>query len=124
MESSLVFAILLAIVAVGFLIAACRTYIADARGGFEVSMGGEMLFSQRWLLAGAMAGGALKLAGIGGWWAVIAGIIVFVFASYPVRRLIKAMYLGADVPLESVSKPGGFAAMDRKAREQHGDKDQ
>lgn len=97
-------------------VVACRRLIADARSGWEISMGGDMLFGNFWLFAGGLAGGALAAAGYGWWW-VIVGLVIFHLDAQPVRRLIRALYLGADLPApESKAESGGFAAMDRKAQ--------
>lgn len=104
----------LALGAVILPVIACRALISDARGGWETSMGGEMLFGNLWLFAGGLAGGAMVAAGFGWWWLII-GFVVFYLLAQPVRRVIKALYLGADLPEPPESRGGGFAAMDRKA---------
>lgn len=108
-------AVCLALAALVLLVVASRMLIADARGGVELSMGAESLFGNLWLFAGAVSGGALKLAGIGGWPMLLGLMVLFYLASLPARRFIKMLYLGADVTVDDRGTPGGFAAMDRKA---------
>lgn len=93
---------------------ACRLLIADARAGVDLSMGAESLFSHLWLFAGVLTSVALILQDIGGVWLVLVCVPVFYLLSLPVRRLIKAIFLGADVPVEQFQHRG-FAKMNREA---------
>jgi hypothetical protein len=87
---------------------ACRVLAADAREGFEVTMGGAMLFSHVWLLgAAACAYGATSLLGLPWWAGVIAFVALFLVKSV-VYRVIVALFLGTKMP--EAPKQGGFGA--------------
>ena len=79
---------------------ACKILYDDARQGFYITMGGEMYFSQIWTFAAIFtAVGLIRLFDLNGWLAVPA-IIVLYLISIPVRRLVKFLFLGADLGKE------------------------
>jgi hypothetical protein len=94
---------------------ACRGLAADARGGFEISMGGAMLFSQRWLFgAAACAWGITALLGLP-WWAgllVFAALVVLKSGAY---RIVHALFLGRSLPAPT-PKSGGFSAFVERSK--------
>ena len=117
MDTNSVIAVLLFLGALVLVIYACRLLISDARQGFEISMGAEMFYSNLWTLAGIVAGAALMLGFGMGWLMLVACVVLFFVLARPVRRVIKALYLGIDMPVEEPGSPSGFAAMSRKARD-------
>ena len=73
---------------------ACRVLTQDARGGPYLTMGGEMYFSQLWIVASILtAVGAIRLFGLG-YWLGVPGVIALYALSFAVRRGIKALFLG------------------------------
>ena len=100
---------------VALLAHACRVLAADAREGYEVTMGGAMLYSHVWTLgAAACTYGATSLLGLP-WWA---GVIVFValfLVKSVVYRIIVVLFLGTALP--DVPKPGGFKAFIERSKE-------
>lgn len=97
---------------------ACRMLMADARGGFEITMGGAMWFSQLWTLgAAACAWGISVLAGWP-WWAgvlLFAGLFLVKSAVY---RVIAVLFVGRSLP---APKSGGFSEFVK--RSEHRDND-
>src|SRR5690606_31150702 len=86
---------------------ACRLLAADAREGFEVSMGGAMLFSSLWLLgAAACAWSGVVLSGLP-WWAGLLAFVALYLLKSAAYRIIVALFLGTAMP--EAPKQGGFA---------------
>ena len=100
---------------IALLAHACRVLAADAREGYEVTMGGAMLYSHVWTLgAAACTYGATSLLGLP-WWA---GVIVFValfLVKSVVYRVIVSLYLGTALP--DTPKSGGFNAFIERTKE-------
>ena len=75
---------------------ACKVLIDDARGGYSLTMGGEGYFSQLWIFASVLGvSGAVRLWHFS-WWLFVPVVIVLYVLSFPVRRGIKAVFLGMD----------------------------
>jgi len=96
----------LALVAgVTLLAYACRLLAADARGGFEVSMGGAMFFSGVWMFgSAATAWGGTQLLNWP-WWAGVIAFVVLMLLKSLAYRVIVALFLGTSMP---PPKSGGF----------------
>lgn len=95
------------VLGIALLAWACRLLAADAREGFEVSMGGAMLFSNVWLLgAAACAWSAVALSGLP-WWAGLLAFVVLYALKSVAYRIIVALFLGTAMP--ETPKQGGFA---------------
>lgn len=94
---------------------ACRLLAADARGGYEVTMGGAMLYSHVWTLgAAACAWGVTVLLDQPWWSGVILFIALFLVKSV-VYRIIVALFLGTKMP--EAPKQGGFSAFIERSKE-------
>lgn len=93
---------------------ACRLLAADAREGYEVTMGGAMLYSHVWTLGAAACAWGVTALLAQPWWA---GVILFValfLVKSAVYRIIVALFLGTRLP--ETPKQGGFSAFSERAR--------
>lgn len=88
---------------------------ADARGGYDVTMGGAGLFSGQWLLGSvAAAVGTALLPGTAWYWGV--GLFVLLFLLKGIAyRVIVATNLGRDAP---PPRRGGFKEFVRRGEEE------
>jgi len=96
----------LALVAgVALLAYACRLLAADAKGGFEVSMGGAMFFSGVWMFgSAALAWSGTALLALP-WWAGLIAFVALMLLKSLIYRVIVALYLGSAMP---PPQSGGF----------------
>ena len=63
------------LISIALFLYACYVLAADAKSGYDVTMGGAMFFSHLWLLgAAAGAAGLTMLFAIAWWW----GIALFI----------------------------------------------
>lgn len=102
------------------LLQACRVLIADARSGYEISMGADGLFSGHWLLAALAAAAALWMWQVGWGWAMLLFVLLYA-GKLPVRALIVALWLGRDLPANAA--PAGFKEFLRRAEAARTSKD-
>lgn len=94
---------------------ACRLLALDAREGFEVTMGGAMLFSQVWMLgATSSAYGVVSLLNWPWWTGIIAFVALMMLKSF-VCRIIVALFLGTA--MKSTPKQGGFEEFSKRSKE-------
>jgi len=93
---------------IALLAHACRVLAADAREGYEVTMGGAMLYSQVWTLgAAACAWSITALLNLPWWTGVVAFVVLFLVKS-AVYLVIVALFLGTKMP--EAPKQNGFGA--------------
>lgn len=96
------------------LMQACRGLATDAQGGFEVTMGGAMLFSQLWLVgAAASAWGITALLGVS-WWVGFVVFAAFFVLKGIAYRIIVAIFLGRSLPAPTATSVG-FSALEKRA---------
>lgn len=87
---------------------ACRVLAADAREGFEVTMGGAMLFSHVWVLGAAACAWSITALLDLPWWAGVIAFVVLFLVKSAVYRIIVALFIGTKMP--ETPKQGGFGA--------------
>ncbi|MGA0025504.1 MAG: hypothetical protein ACO3F9_12785 [Burkholderiales bacterium] len=106
----------LALVAGISLIAwACRLLAADARGGFEVTMGGAMLYSHVWTLGAAACAWGFTALLAQPWWAGLLLFVALFLVKSAAYRIIVALFLGTKMP--ETPKQGGYSAFSESAKE-------
>ena len=94
-----------------FLLYACCVLIEDAKGGYDITMGGANLFSSAWLAGAAGAAvGLTLLLDITWWWGIAAFVAIYLLKSV-VYWIITALFLGAEAP---PPPKGGFKEFIRK----------
>lgn len=90
--------LILLLISIALFAYAWHVLSADAREGYDISMGGAMYFSGIWLLASIAASFAcVNLLGAAWWWGIVlcAGLLLVKSVIY---RIIVALYLGIDAP--------------------------
>jgi hypothetical protein len=85
-------------VGAGLLVYACRVLADDARGGYDVTMGGAGLYSGSWLVGSALAAAAVTMLTTATWWLGLGLFVVIYVAKSPVYRVIVARFLGRNAP--------------------------
>jgi hypothetical protein len=86
------------VVALGLLFYAWRVLAADARSGYDVTMGGAMYFSSIWTLGSVLASiGLVMVAGLTWWWGLVFFVSLAVVKGL-VYRVAVALNLGAEAP--------------------------
>lgn len=89
---------LILLIAVALFAYACRVLAADAKSGYDVTMGGQMYFSHLWLFGAVAGAAALTMLFALAWWWGIAIFIALYLVKSAAYRVIVALYLGAAAP--------------------------
>lgn len=96
------------------LVHACRLLAADAREGFEVTMGGAMLFSHVWTLGAALCAWSATMLLDQPWWKGLLLFAALFLLKSVAYRIIVALYLGRELP---PPKTGGFKDFVRRSEQ-------
>jgi hypothetical protein len=100
---------------VALLAHACRVLAADAREGYEVTMGGAMLFSHVWVFGAAACAWSVTTLLEQPWWTGVIALVMLFLLKSVVYRIIVALFLGTALP--DAPKPGGFKAFIERSKE-------